>query len=86
MSQRSLNVKSGYATDNVLDMGWWMALNLRKRLENSATLYIYDIVTSILEAFVNQALDNKLGPVVICNSAREVAEKAVRTSIHNVIL
>ena len=63
-----------------------MALNLRRRLENSATLYIYDIVTSILETFVNQALENKLGPVVICNSAREVAEKAVRACISGVIL
>ena len=59
-------------------MGWWMALNLRKNLENTATLYIYDIVTSVLDNFASQTRDVGLGPVVICKNAREVAEQAAR--------
>lgn len=58
-------------------MGWWMALNLRKALPKSTTLYIYDIVASVLDNFVALAQSLNLGVVEICRDARTVADKAV---------
>ena len=63
-----------------IDMGWCMALNLRKNLPKSSKLFIYDIVTSILDKFAENAQTNGLGEVIICKSAREVAENAVGRS------
>ncbi|EJD07026.1 uncharacterized protein FOMMEDRAFT_17459 [Fomitiporia mediterranea MF3/22] len=55
------------------NMGWWMSLNLRKALPKSTKLYIYDIVTSILDKSAENARTQGLGEVVICQSSREVA-------------
>lgn len=63
-------------------MGWWMALNLRKQLDSSSTLYIFDVISSILDKFVNHTQGSGLGPVVICKSAREVAEHTARQLLY----
>ncbi|KAI5123994.1 hypothetical protein M0805_006405 [Coniferiporia weirii] len=56
------------------NMGWWMALNLRRSLPKTTTLYIYDIVTSILDDFVAHARAFSLGTVVACRDAHDVAD------------
>ena len=58
-------------------MGWWMALNLRKKLPKSTKLRIYDIIPSILNRFADNASTHGLGEVDICKSAREAAENSV---------
>ncbi|KAL5528340.1 hypothetical protein ACEPAF_7476 [Sanghuangporus sanghuang] len=55
------------------NMGWWMALNLRRALPTSTKLCIYDIVPTILENFEDSATTHDLGEVVICKDTREVA-------------
>ena len=64
-------------------MGWWMALNLRKSLPKSTTIYIYDIVPTILENFRDASNTQGLGEVVICRNTREVAENSVRSPFQN---
>ena len=51
-----------------------MAIHLRKGLSNETPLHIYD-VASDLEAFEHEAGNE--GPVIICKSSREVADKSV---------
>ncbi|EJD07027.1 3-hydroxyisobutyrate dehydrogenase [Fomitiporia mediterranea MF3/22] len=55
------------------NMGWWMAMNLRKKLPKSTKLFIYDVVPSVLDKFSENAKLHDLGEVVICQSSREVA-------------
>ena len=64
-------------SDRLLDMGWWMALNLRKKLPSSTKLFIYDIVSSILDNFEDNASTHGLGQVSICRNAWEITEKSV---------
>ncbi|THH07759.1 hypothetical protein EW145_g3160 [Phellinidium pouzarii] len=66
----------GFIAEKKVDMGWWMALNLRKSLSKSTTLYIYDIAIPVLDDFVALAQSLNLGVVVVCRDAREVADKA----------
>ena len=65
-----------------IDMGWWMAFNLRKSSPQSTQLFIYDIRSEVLEDFAKQSHIHGLGPVSICSSSREVAEKSVSPGSH----
>ncbi|KAH8119346.1 NAD binding domain of 6-phosphogluconate dehydrogenase-domain-containing protein [Phellopilus nigrolimitatus] len=63
------------------NMGWWMALNLRKALPKSSILYIRDINTAIVDDFVAHSQSFSLGDVVACHDARSVADSAVSTDV-----
>ena len=63
-----------------IDMGWWMALNLRKALPELTELYVYDLNTSTSEKLREQAAAQGLGIVKICTSCRDVATHSVRES------
>lgn len=56
-------------------MGYPMALNVRRKLPKSSTLYIYDLSTSALDRFVKEV--GSEGEVVIASSAKEVVDNAV---------
>jgi 3-hydroxyisobutyrate dehydrogenase len=60
-------------------MGYPMALNVRRKLPKSSTLYIYDLSQSALDRFVKEV--GSEGEVVISSSAKEVVDNAVRPSI-----
>ncbi|KAM0747254.1 hypothetical protein T439DRAFT_317940 [Meredithblackwellia eburnea MCA 4105] len=55
-------------------MGYHMAANLRSKLPSTASLYIYDINTPILEKFKTEHEQD--GPIFIASSSREAAENA----------
>lgn len=57
-----------------------MALNLRKGLPKSTTLYIYDIITTIVDDFAAHCKSFSLGDVVACRNCREVASNSVSLS------
>ncbi|EJD02784.1 uncharacterized protein FOMMEDRAFT_107760 [Fomitiporia mediterranea MF3/22] len=63
------------------NMGWWMALNLRKSVSRSTKLFIYDIIPSILDNFAENARIHDLGEVTICENAREVAVQSDLTIV-----
>ena len=56
-------------------MGYPMALNVRRKLPKSSTLYLYDISKSALDRFVKEI--GSEGKVVIASSAKEVVDNAV---------
>lgn len=56
-----------------------MAKNLRERLPKSSTLYINDVVPTVLDKFVAEY--SNLGPVVVCDSAAQIVAKSVGTSL-----
>jgi 3-hydroxyisobutyrate/3-hydroxypropionate dehydrogenase len=60
-------------------MGYPMALNVRRKLPKSSTLYIYDLSQSALDRFVKEV--GPEGEVVIASSAKEVVDNAVRSLI-----
>ena len=60
-------------------MGYPMALNVRRKLPKSSTLYIYDLSQSALDRFVKEV--GSEGEVVIASSAKEVVDNAVRPFI-----
>ena len=60
-------------------MGYPMALNVRRKLPKSSTLYIYDLSQSALDRFVKEV--GSEGEVVIASSAKEVVDNAVRSFI-----
>jgi 3-hydroxyisobutyrate dehydrogenase-like beta-hydroxyacid dehydrogenase len=55
-------------------MGFAMAMNIRKKIPASSTLYINDINASACELF--RAEHSSFGPVEIVTTAREAAENA----------
>lgn len=58
-------------------MGYPMAFNLLKKLEEGTTLHVYDVSEEVLSKFSNESPEI----VSVCSSAREVAEKSVRSRI-----
>ncbi len=60
-----------------IDMGWWMAKNLRRSLPREKLLFnIYDIQPTILEKFASEFSDGH-SDIVCCSSSKEIAEKSV---------
>ncbi|KAM5349586.1 hypothetical protein ACJ41O_006091 [Fusarium nematophilum] len=55
-------------------MGYGMAMNVRKRMSPSATLYVHDVFRASCERFKSEF--DSIGGVEIMDSARQVAEKA----------
>ncbi|KAI0700200.1 NAD binding domain of 6-phosphogluconate dehydrogenase-domain-containing protein [Cytidiella melzeri] len=58
------------------NMGWRMALNLRKSLPNTTHVFIYDIRDDVLEDFISQSNSKGLGHVIACANSREVAGRS----------
>jgi 3-hydroxyisobutyrate dehydrogenase-like beta-hydroxyacid dehydrogenase len=56
-------------------MGYGMAMNIRKEIPNSSTLFITDVFRPSCEKF--KAEFSSHGPIEILDSAREVAERAL---------
>lgn len=56
-------------------MGYGMAMNIRKAIPNSSTLFITDVFRPACEKF--KAEFSSHGPIEILDSAREVAERAL---------
>jgi hypothetical protein len=56
-----------------------MASQLASKLPSETVLYIYDVVPAILEKFAAEFKGKRT--VVICDSARQVAEKSVRHDV-----
>ncbi|KFY79212.1 hypothetical protein V499_01747 [Pseudogymnoascus sp. VKM F-103] len=56
-------------------MGYGMAMNIRKEIPNSSTLFITDVFRPSCEKF--KAEFSSHGPIKILDSAREVAERAL---------
>jgi 3-hydroxyisobutyrate dehydrogenase len=56
-------------------MGYPMALNLLKKLDEGARLHVYDVDERALKKFEQEAPTK----VHVCANAREVAESSVRT-------
>lgn len=54
-------------------MGYPMALNLLKKLEDGARLHVYDVDDRALRKFEEEASTK----VDVCSNAREVAESSV---------
>jgi hypothetical protein len=57
-------------------MGYPMALNLLNRLETGTRLHVYDVSSQVLDNFKQEAPNL----ISICSSAREVAEKSVKST------
>src|ERR1700761_5802173 len=55
-------------------MGFHMAGNVRRKMQPSATLHIFDLTATACQRFVN-AFGN-LGPISVASSSREVAERS----------
>ena len=67
-----------------VDMGWPMAKNLRQKLPQETTLYVYDVIQTLVKEFVgDQDPRGKSGEcrVCPCESSREVTEKSVSDSL-----
>jgi 6-phosphogluconate dehydrogenase (decarboxylating) len=56
-------------------MGFPMAGNLVKKMREDAQFYVYDVVQDFVDRFVAEGK----GRVHACQSAKEVADKSVRT-------
>jgi 3-hydroxyisobutyrate dehydrogenase-like beta-hydroxyacid dehydrogenase len=52
-------------------MGYGMCANLRKKLPQSQTLYIYDVAPATSKRFVDEYA--QYGPITLVNSAKDVA-------------
>lgn len=59
-------------------MGYPMALNLLNRLETGSRLHVYDVSSQVLDEFKQEAPNL----VSICSSARDVAERSVKSTFH----
>lgn len=59
-------------------MGWGMAMNLRKKIDPSSKL----VVCEVSENRRNQFIKEAPGPVEVANSPKEVAERAVSPQRH----
>lgn len=57
-------------------MGYPMAVNLFKKLDVGTKLHVYDVSSQVLSNFEQEAPHL----VSVCSSAREVAERSVRSS------
>jgi len=55
-------------------MGYPMALNVRRKLPSSSKLYVFDVVKSALQKFKEEA--GAYGEVIICSSSKEVTDNA----------
>jgi Fe2+ or Zn2+ uptake regulation protein len=55
-------------------MGYPMAVNLLKKLDDGGILHVYDVSNQVLEKFEQEAPHL----VVVCSSAREVSERSVQ--------
>ncbi|OAP57939.1 hypothetical protein AYL99_08677 [Fonsecaea erecta] len=55
------------------NMGYRMAVNLRKKMDPEATLYVYDVVEAACQLFSDQC--SGYGKIVVATSSREVATK-----------
>jgi hypothetical protein len=53
-----------------------MALNLRKKTPQSVPVYVYDVYEPNMHKFAEAGC--QYGEIVICGSAKEVAEHSVR--------
>lgn len=62
-------------------MGYPMALNLLNRLETGTRLHVYDVSSQVLDKFKQEAPNL----VSICSSARDVAERSVKSTDSTVI-
>lgn len=62
-------------------MGLPMATNLLKKMDPKTSFYVYDVVQESVDKFVN--LDEAKGRVQVCGSAKEVADKSVRSLINS---
>lgn len=65
-------------TVSFADMGWPMAASLRQKLPQETTLYVYDVIQSLVKEFVDDP-DGKSGSCQVssCESSHEVADKSV---------
>jgi 3-hydroxyisobutyrate dehydrogenase len=54
-------------------MGYPMATNLLKKLDNTTQFYVFDVAKDLVDRFVNDGE----GRVYACQSSKEVADKSV---------
>ena len=57
-------------------MGYPMAVNLRRKLPKSATLFIAELNADAVNRFMKET--EEMGPVQVASAPREVAEQSVR--------
>ena len=58
-------------------MGYAMATNVRKKLEKSCDMYVYDINREACERFKKESEAASLGRVEVASSAKDVAQHAM---------